>query len=479
MTQMINNIENNKEYCLNCNKETNENITFNHEPICMTCYQNYIKWYPFQLKDKHTIENSLESMGYAEIMKDEYLSSDNQQCIPIFMTNSQTIYFSHPTSDYTEEFESEHIKKIKEEYIHAKIINPRTDIQIASYDKKKLSGSYEDYIEMMEKYFFPAIDSCDIVVVCASDYLHYPDGVLKEIQYAKLHDKPVKEWWKKDRMKFYVESGSLDFINNFFDVKKGVRCVAGHEKDMYRLRHEPTYRLWENGKCRAYTVPDITGKYNPLIDYWCLHSYIHTFDKSVLEWNDAELSKSMYKSNKVGLNAIIELDGPDDPKSSKAKRLDFFNYINDFDAAIKKIIDVLEEISEEATRKTGEKYTINYNLQFSGNGIYFILEGYYDDNLLTDGGYRDNFRNLLDRLKEKEGLGDKTKVHVCNSKAPWNKYFKIPFTFHEFRNRISIPLPKGKLDRKWIDRVSNADNVMKDFSIIKEIINKAKWKKLW
>jgi putative AlgH/UPF0301 family transcriptional regulator len=67
----------NREYCLNCSKEIYENITFKYEPICMECYQEYSKWYPSQLKDKHEIKKSLESVGYAEILKDEHLPSDN------------------------------------------------------------------------------------------------------------------------------------------------------------------------------------------------------------------------------------------------------------------------------------------------------------------------------------------------------------------------------------------------------------------
>lgn len=383
------------------------------------------------------------------------------------------IYFCHPVSDYNDEFDTECIKKIKnkfgDKFGDVEIINPR-NIKIDDSDKKKLSGSLDDYVTMMEKYFFPEIDKCDAIYVFASDYQKYTDGVYREIQYAKYKGKTVVEWWKEDRILFYSERCVLDFINKYFDVKKGVRCVVGHEKDMYRLKHEPSYRLWNGNKCRAYTLPDLKNwKYNALKDFWCLHSLMYTFDKSALEWNDGTESKSMFRDRRLGLNAVIELDSPDDPGSNKAKRLTFFDYINKFDDAIKKIDKILEN------------ETTDYNLMFSGNGIYVMLEGYYGDDLLEEGCFRDNFINLLDTLKEKENLGDKMKVHVDNAKAPWNDYFKLPLTFHETRPRMSIPLPKGKLDGKWIDRVSNMNNIMKDFSfsIVEEIIKKAGWKKIW
>lgn len=381
------------------------------------------------------------------------------------------IYFCHPVSDYNDEFETECIKKIEDEFGDEfgdiEIINPR-NIKIDDSDKKKLSGSLDDYIEMMEKYFFPEIDRCDIIYVFASDYQKYTDGVIREIQYARKRGKTVIELWQKDRISFYHKSGVLNFIENFFDVKKGIRCVVGHEKDMYRLKHEPSYRLWENGKCRGYTLPDpISRKYDILRDYWCVHSLMYTFDKSVLTWNDASNSKSMFRDRRVGLNAVIELDSPDDPSSDKAKRLTFFDHIAEFDSVISKIDKILENETTE------------YNLMFSGNGIYVMLEGYYGEDLLEEGCFKQNFSNLLDTLKEKEGLGDKMRVHVDNAKAPWNDYFKICFTFHETRPRISIPLPKGKLDGKWIDKVSNVNNVMNDYSIIDEIIKKAEWKKIW
>lgn len=279
------------------------------------------------------------------------------------------------------------------------------------------------------------------------------------------------EQWQQDRIKFYTESKALDFINNYFKVKKGARCIVGHIKDMYKLRRQPTYRIYQDNKCRALTLPDtLTRKYNSLAEFWTAHSYMYTFDKRVLDWTDLSIKREIMKYSLEGINAVIEIDSPEEPDSEKAKRTNFFDYIPEFNAVINRLDKILTELGED------------YNIQFSGNGIYIILEGYYEDNLQD---YVDNFVNLLDNLREKENLGDLLKVHVDNKAAPWNDYFKIPFTFHEKRPRMSIPLQKGEIDKEWLDAVSNINSIMNDYNttnnykVIDEIIKKANWRKLW
>jgi hypothetical protein len=275
---------------------------------------------------------------------------------------------------------------------------------------------------------------------------------------------PKLEQWQIDRMNFYTKSGVLKFIDDYFNVKKGTRCIVGHVKDMYDLHRQPTYRIYHNNMCRAQTIPDaITRNHSALLEYWTVHSYMYVFDKRVLEWTNLENRKDIMKESLVGINAVIELDSPEDKNSDKAKRTSFFNYVPEFNDAISIIDKRLTELGED------------YNLMFSGNGIYLTLEGYYDDSL---NDYVDNFINLNDNLRE-SGLGDNLKVHIDNRAAPWNDYFKTPFTFHEKRPRVSIPLPKEELNKNWIKFVSDVNNISQDYSIVNEIIKKASWRKLW
>ena len=128
-----------------------------------------------------------------------------------------------------------------------------------------------------------------------------------------MNEKEVKfEQWQTDRIKFYKESGALDFINNYFNVSKGVRCIVGHVKDMYAQTKQPTYRIYNNNMCRAQTIPDVlTGKYTSLVDYWTVHSYMYIFDKRVLEWTSLENRKHIIKEYLIGINVVIELDSPE------------------------------------------------------------------------------------------------------------------------------------------------------------------------
>lgn len=273
------------------------------------------------------------------------------------------------------------------------------------------------------------------------------------------------EQWQLQRIDLYTKSKALNFIKDYFNVKEGVKCIVGHVKDIYIKNRSPTYYRYENNKCRALTLPDrYSNDYTALGEFWCIHSLMYTFNSKVLDLMDTANHREVMATNIAGLNATIEIDSPEEPNTNKAKRTCFFDYINDFNITIDHIDKKLNNLGED------------YNTMFSGNGIYIILEGYYESNLKE---YVSNFINLIDKMKEDEGLGNSLKVHVDNKSAPWNDYFKIPFTFHEKRPRIAIPLPKGELDKEWIDRVTNSTNILNDYSIVDEIIKESNWKKLW
>lgn len=271
------------------------------------------------------------------------------------------------------------------------------------------------------------------------------------------------EEWKKERFKFYTQSDALNFIKNYFNVKKGVRCIAGHYRE-YPKKGRCQYENFEN-KTRMITIPHIESKkFDALIEFNCVHSFMRIFHKSVLEWMDIKDYLPTIRNSSIGMNAILEIDTPYISLKEKSPRVDFFDCINDINNIIKIIDKELENLNEK------------YNMMFSGNGLYFILEGYYNEDSFMD--YKENFINLFENM-QKNGLGDKLKVHIDNKGAPWNDYMKIPFTFHERKPRITVPLPKGDINIEWLKRVSNIDNVMNDYSIITEIIKTAKWEKLW
>lgn len=289
------------------------------------------------------------------------------------------------------------------------------------------------------------------------------------------------EDWQKERIDFYINSGALKFIEEYFNVKKGVRCIVGH------LRNYPSKKpvYYEYGRddnknlCRAITLPDHnkdSGLYNNLVNFNCVHSLIDTFNISVLEWMDIVSHRQNIVDNVCGLNLIIELDAPYDSLERGAKRLNFFDFIDEFNRCVNIIGKYLDDVGEE------------YNIMFSGNGIYIMLEGFYEIDSLLD--YKENFIRLMDNIKEDNSeLDNPIKVHIDNKSCPWNDYFKIPFTFHEKRPRISIPLSKDEIDGKWLNEVSDISNIfVRDnfydcdnfcYDVINEVISKCEWRKIW
>lgn len=275
--------------------------------------------------------------------------------------------------------------------------------------------------------------------------------------------------WQMERYKFYKESKALDFIKDYFDVKDGVRCIAVHHPKG-KENPDKIYRgyQYQNNKQRLVTFyPEL------LINYNCIHSYMYIFDRKVLDLVEQDDAIKLYRASAVGINAILEIDSPNESEDKRAKRLDIMDYIPELNDTI----SIIDKQLEDGDNYSGE----DYNILFSGNGIYIILEGYYPrldnevENLLT---YKDNFINLFENVLGE--LRDKTKVHIDNAEAPWNDYMKIPFTFHEKTPRISIPLPKGEeIIKEDLQYYSDADNAIKNPEIVEEIIKRAKWEKLW
>ena len=96
------------------------------------------------------------------------------------------IYFAHSINEYNTEKESKNIERIIELYPECEIINPK-DI-----DAPK-SKDIVDSLNILEKHFYPIIKGCDIFVYSKTKKGKLMYGVMKELQYAKLLEKEIKE----------------------------------------------------------------------------------------------------------------------------------------------------------------------------------------------------------------------------------------------------------------------------------------------
>lgn len=99
------------------------------------------------------------------------------------------IYFAHPKPTNNTEYELNCLEKIKDLHPGSEIVNPR-DIEIEEEDESP--KGYADFMMQMEKYYFPAIDSCDLVIVAKTKNGKISPGVQKEIPYAHEKGKTIE-----------------------------------------------------------------------------------------------------------------------------------------------------------------------------------------------------------------------------------------------------------------------------------------------
>lgn len=106
-------------------------------------------------------------------------------------TNNKKLYFAHSTRDYDTNIEKEYIEWLKFNYPDYEIINPK-DIEIPEDDLKLLKGSYEDFLESMDKYFMPVVRECQLVAVFPySKTGIISEGVQSEYMEAVINEIPA------------------------------------------------------------------------------------------------------------------------------------------------------------------------------------------------------------------------------------------------------------------------------------------------
>lgn len=99
------------------------------------------------------------------------------------------IYFGHPKDTYNTEYELNCLKKIKELYPGYEIVNPR-DIPIEEKDKNP--KNYAEFMIQMNKYYFPAIETCNLMIVAKTRRGKISPGIQKEIPFAKSKNVPIE-----------------------------------------------------------------------------------------------------------------------------------------------------------------------------------------------------------------------------------------------------------------------------------------------
>lgn len=99
------------------------------------------------------------------------------------------IYFAHPKDTYDTEYELLCIERIKKLYPLKEIVNPK-DIEIP--DNEKNPRGYAEFMVQMQKYYFPAIDCCDLLIAAKTRNGKISGGVRKEIEHATRKGIPIE-----------------------------------------------------------------------------------------------------------------------------------------------------------------------------------------------------------------------------------------------------------------------------------------------
>lgn len=323
------------------------------------------------------------------------------------------------------------------------------------------------------------------------------------------------------RMILYEESKDIvDFIVNFFNIRKGVRCRTrfGSGKEMPFNYEDYGYNLRSS---RFNLVTINKGNVISELGYGLSHFLQHIYDKEVLTDAETEVSillkkynisrtdipkrrpivKKVMESHYMGITNVIDIDSPY-LNENTTERMNFFDpkIVEYFNEATKMFAQEFDDVGEL------------YNCEFSGNGFYFITESYYPSEYLnrnhsTLSAYKLKIKRICDEIDHRL-LQKNIPIKVKFKKEGWSRFNKIPFAFHDSRDRLCIPISKdhiGNIDVKWLDEHTSIGNFIGynkigqieiknekngkninidegyviDHDLVREIIKACKWEKIW
>jgi len=277
----------------------------------------------------------------------------------------------------------------------------------------------------------------------------------------------------------------LKHIGRFLHTKDGIRPIALQRRYPKLLSPFVWYPHWDSYMMLNMSRIDTNFL---AVNYGQLHFYECIFDEKIL--NEELISKEIttlgeelnidirekeglkevrsmvYNTHIIGMSVCFDIDSP---KYESGEKVNCFDIWDRFMFVKYKVEWILKSMG------------IDYICVFSGNGIYVITEDLYVDNY-------DDFEYLIyktdeviDHINNYVNRYYKGKIHpaIDKKKKSWWNYDKVPFTYHTKWHRITIPLPKGKVDMEYVKRVGNIDIFEKNnIEYTKEIIEKVgdnKW----
>lgn len=173
-----------------------------------------------------------------------------------------------------------------------------------------------------------------------------------------------------------------------------------------------------------------------------------------------------------GVEVLIDLDIK---KEAKDVGLDFFSSViyAEYKLALRLLL----------VRLLGDNYdTKDVKIMFSGNGLYIILRKYIDFGERGVKDYRvhelawEIMRESYDKTLESNGI----KYLQIEQGYGWNRYFKLAFTIHASKERMSIPLNVDQMLNnpkyiEYIDENSSIQNLLDNKVKSADILDASGW----
>lgn len=251
--------------------------------------------------------------------------------------------------------------------------------------------------------------------------------------------KEVTEHRKRMQSFYKTKSSMVDFIVKFFQVKEGLRCrvrldpfLTKDGKPRY-IKYDPSNISGYGGKYK-YPLQTITHDNieDELIRGKTLFFFEYIFDEDVTKCN----STAEVKDHIIGITPVMDVDSPhvipeQRHPDGRKKRIDILSkygipVMDNFERIRIFIKPILED----------SNIWKDMRMMCSGNGMYFIFPDLYGTQyeLLQ---YYDSVSALIDDTNTELG-----REYIDAGSISWYKFFKVPYTFHNDYNRLSIPIDR-------------------------------------
>jgi hypothetical protein len=284
-----------------------------------------------------------------------------------------------------------------------------------------------------------------------------------------------------------------NFILSFFKTRRGVRCSCFQDKSRgvhYRYFYNEQKAL---GKLTFDNFWDRVGNakgmaiffYEYIFDEWATDPGVNHWEYVIDDNGDIVVDNKgkpkvriFHNDSIIGSSIVFEIDAPSVPSVDKDDRVEEMKNSGKIDFFDSRYYEEFMWVKARVEQKL-DMLGAKYNCLFSGNGIYIIVETAYFDEIENMNLYkmRKTKQNMFSQIQPFPPDSNKKGHPVIDLRdIGWALYFKVPFSFHETRDRMVIPISKGYINREWLDRVTDMNY---EYAMTKEniddILGKCGW----